>query len=251
MSETNHQYSENYDKLINLREEVYNCKACPLATTRTKVVFGNGNPDADLMIIGEGPGANEDTTGIPFVGRAGKLLTECLEECNISRKHVFIANVVKCRACIINKTTNKNRPPTDEEINLCTPWLEKQIEIIKPLVVLSLGAPSARFMLNRKDIAMTKERGIFYKSRFSDNVIPSLHPSYILRNMYKDGDGGKSLLIKDIKSAISKVSELKGQVTENSVIITPNEVQMNIQTESKIDENKTDTNLKNDPTFGF
>ncbi|MBR4748196.1 MAG: uracil-DNA glycosylase [Abditibacteriota bacterium] len=197
------------DMLARLREETLACHKCRLSSTRTKVVFGEGDPESPLVIVGEGPGATEDETGIPFVGKAGRLLTECLMECGIERKRVFICNVVKCRACIVGEKTIKNRPPEPDEIDSCKDWLLGQLAILQPMVILALGAPATRFLLGRQNVAMTKERGVFYESAFGIPVIPSLHPSYILRNQYKDGDGGKSLLVADIEAARKKVIELK------------------------------------------
>ena len=207
--------SEKYNLLSEIKEEVSSCRKCRLCETRQNTVFGEGNPDSRFLIIGEGPGATEDLTGSPFVGRAGKLLTDCLEICGISRNHVFIANILKCRACIIDGKINKNRPPARDEIESCTPWLKRQIEIINPLVILTLGAPASSSMLGYK-IAMTKERGKLFETAFGP-VIPALHPSYILRNMYRDGDGGKSLLISDIELAKSFILEQGGNMQDTPI----------------------------------
>lgn len=191
-----------------LRTQCVECTNCGLADTRRNVVFGEGNPNTPLMIIGEGPGQNEDATGRPFVGRAGALLDEALAACRIGRQHVFICNVLKCRACITENGRTRNRPPAPTEIDACTPWLERQIEVIKPLVILCLGAPSAKFVI-KKDFKMTQERGIFYPTRYARYAIAALHPAYILRQMGETYDGGKSLLIADIDAARKKVIEAK------------------------------------------
>ncbi len=207
--------SENIQQRIDeLRSQCVQCQQCGLAQTRTNVVFGEGNPESPLMIIGEGPGATEDATGRPFVGRAGKLLDEALAANRMSRKHVFIGNVVKCRACLIENERKRNRPPSTEEVDTCTPWLEKQIEIIKPLVILSLGAPSAKFII-KKDFRMTKERGIIYPTRFARCAIAALHPAYILRQAGQDYDGGKSLLIADIDLARRQVIKIRKEAETN------------------------------------
>lgn len=207
--------SENIQQQIDeLRSQCVQCQRCELAQTRTNVVFGEGNPESPLMIIGEGPGANEDATGRPFVGRAGKLLDEALAANRMSRKHVFIANVVKCRACLIENDRKRNRPPSTEEVETCTPWLQKQIEIIKPLVILSLGAPSAKFVI-KKDFRMTKERGIIYPTRFARCAIAALHPAYILRQAGQEYDGGKSLLIADIDAARRQVIKVRKEPESN------------------------------------
>lgn len=196
------------EALEQLRAECEQCTRCPLAETRRNVVFGEGNPEAPLMIVGEGPGETEDATGRPFVGRAGALLDEALAACKITRKHVYICNILKCRACIIENGSVRNRPPTSAEIEACTPWLERQIEIIRPLVILCLGAPAAKFII-KKDFKMTQERGIVYPTRFARYAIAALHPAYILRQMGESYDGGKSLLIADIETARRKVIEAK------------------------------------------
>lgn len=211
------------EKILELKSKIEVCTDCKLCKTRNKVVFGEGNPDSPLLIIGEGPGANEDNTGRPFVGRAGKLLDECLEECHLNRNRVFIANVIKCRACIISGKINKNRPPEKEEIEACNKWLREQIELINPKVILTLGAPSTKFILGREDIKMTKDRGKFYNTKYCDYVIPALHPSYILRNMYIDNDGGRSFLISDIQQAILKVRELNSTIKSGEMVTAEKE----------------------------
>lgn len=196
------------EQIEQLKTQCLDCSNCELANTRRNVVFGEGNPESPLMIIGEGPGMNEDATGRPFVGRAGALLDEALAACRIGRHHVFICNVLKCRACITENGRTRNRPPATDEIETCTPWLEKQIEIIKPVVILCLGAPSAKFVI-KKDFKMTQERGIFYPTKYARYAIAALHPAYILRQAGQSYDGGKSLLIADIEAARKKVIEAK------------------------------------------
>jgi DNA polymerase len=195
-------------QIEELRTRCIVCTKCGLADTRRNVVFGEGNPEAPLMIVGEGPGETEDATGRPFVGRAGALLDEALAACHIGRQRVFICNIVKCRACIIENGRASNRPPALNEIEACTPWLEKQIEIIRPLVILCLGAPSAKFII-KKDFKMVQQRGVFYPTRYARHAIAALHPAYILRQAGQTYDGGKSLLIADIEAARRKVVEAK------------------------------------------
>lgn len=195
--------SENIQQQIDeLRGKCLQCQQCDLAQTRTHVVFG------------EGPGATEDATGRPFVGRSGKLLDEALAANKMSRRHVFIGNVVKCRACLIENERKRNRPPSTQEIETCTPWLETQIGIIKPLVILCLGAPAAKFII-KKDFRMTKERGIIYPTRFARYAIAALHPAYILRQAGQEYDGGKSLLIADIDAARRQVIKARKEAETN------------------------------------
>ena len=191
-----------------LRRECVVCAKCHLSVTRRNVVFGEGNPESPLMIVGEGPGETEDKTGRPFVGRAGALLDEALAACKIGRQHVFICNVVKCRACIMENGSIRNRPPALPEIEACTPWLEKQIELIKPLVILSLGAPSAKFII-KKDFRMTQERGIVFPTRYARFAVAALHPAYILRQAGQPFEEGKAMLVADIETARKQVVEAK------------------------------------------
>jgi DNA polymerase len=193
-----------------LKQDALVCVKCELAHTRKNVVFGEGNPNTPLMIVGEGPGANEDATGRPFVGRAGALLDEALAECKIGRQHVYVCNIIKCRACIVENGSTRNRPPAPDEIAACTPWLEKQIEMIRPLVILCLGAPAAKFII-KKDFKMTQERGMFYPTPFARHAIAALHPAYILRQAGETYDGGKSLLIADIEAARKKVIQARNE----------------------------------------
>ena len=156
------------------KQEVSICNKCPLSQTRNNVVFGDGSENADLMIIGEAPGADEDRQGMPFVGRAGKLLTKMLEANGIKREEVFICNILKCRP-------PDNRNPVALEIETCTPYLDKQIEYIKPRFIFTLGNFATQFILKTKT-GITKLRGIPTEWRDGIIVIPTYHPSALLRN---------------------------------------------------------------------
>src|SRR5579872_4915922 len=146
------------ERLAALAAHASRCTACGLAATRNTVVFGEGNPEAPLMLIGEGPGQNEDATGRPFVGRSGALLDECLRENGILRKHVFVCNIIKCRACLIEGGRAKNRPPRADEVEACSQWLDQQLAIIEPLVIVCLGAPAANALIH-KNFHIMQERG--------------------------------------------------------------------------------------------
>ncbi len=184
------------------------CTSCDLAKTRTHVVFGEGNPEAPLMLIGEGPGQNEDATGRPFVGRAGVLLDECLRENGISRKHIYITNVVRCRACVLEAGRMKNRPPTPVETQACSQWLDTTIQIVQPLVILCLGAPSANTIIH-KGFRMMQERGQWFESRYTKYAMAALHPAYILRQEGEAYEAARRSLVSDIASARQKVIEAK------------------------------------------
>lgn len=161
--------------LAAVRDEALCCERCPLAQGRTTVVFGEGNPDADLMVIGEGPGHDEDLQGRPFVGRSGKLLDRLLfEEIGVARETVYIANVVKCRP-------PGNRDPLPLEIEACRPWLEAQVELIRPQVVLTLGNFSTKLLLQTTDgIRVTRGR-VYPWGATGAVLVPTYHPAFALR----------------------------------------------------------------------
>ncbi|OMH40857.1 uracil-DNA glycosylase [Desulfurobacterium indicum] len=174
------------DELEKLKEKVLKCKKCRLAETRHNVVFGEGNPKTNLMFIGEAPGEQEDLQGRPFVGRAGQLLTRFLNLFGIERERVYITNIVKCRP-------PKNRNPQPDEIKTCYPYLNKQIEIIKPKVILCLGAFAARTVLNLPEkTPISKIRGQEFKVK-DYIVIPTFHPAYLLRNRRGETDFQRDL----------------------------------------------------------
>ena len=163
-----------------LREAALLCVRCPhLARSRTQVVFGVGNPKAELMFVGEAPGADEDTQGEPFVGRAGQLLTKIIEAMGFRREDVYIANVLKCRPDMPTGISG-NRKPTPEEMKTCLPWLEKQIELVKPRVMVALGATALEGLLGATT-AVTKMRGRWLNFH-GIPVMPTYHPAYLLYN---------------------------------------------------------------------
>ncbi len=191
------------NNLDDLKKIALECKKCKLCITRKNVVFGEGNPKADLMFVGEGPGKTEDETGRPFVGKAGELLTKIIEKgIQIPRKEVYIANVVKCRPTVEMKG-EKDRPPDYEEVQSCSPFLIRQIELIMPKIIVALGNPASQFFLNTK-IGVTKLRGKVYYYK-SIPIIVTYHPSYVLRN---GGDQSplKRDVWEDIKLLLSLIS---------------------------------------------
>lgn len=160
-------------ELTALREQVAQCTLCRLSESRTQTVFSRGDPDAGLVFIGEGPGAEEDKQGLPFVGRSGQLLDRLVaEEIGLDRSRVFVVNVVKCRP-------PGNRDPKDDEIAACTPYLEAQLEITRPAVIVTLGNFATRFMLGTTE-GVTRLRGRAYP-RGSAVVVPTFHPAAALR----------------------------------------------------------------------
>ena len=173
----------NADKealLAPIRDRVAVCIKCPhLARTRTQTVFGVGNPDAELMFIGEAPGADEDARGEPFVGRAGQLLTKIIETMGFRRDEVYIANVLKCRPDM-PRGSSGNRPPTPEEMQTCLPYLAEQIAIIQPKVLVALGATAVEGLLGTRG-TMRDLRGKWHSHQETPLMI-TYHPSYLLRN---------------------------------------------------------------------
>ncbi len=196
------------EKLDRLAQEASICTRCPLAFTRQNVVFGEGNPKAPLVFVGEGPGENEDATGRPFVGRAGALLDQILKENGMSRKHIYICNILKCRASVVEGNRIVNRPPRLEEVNACRSWLEQQLAIIQPLVIVCLGAPAANVIIH-KNFRMTQERGQWFTSPYAPAAMATYHPAYVLRLQGEAYEIARSLLSADIASARLKVIELK------------------------------------------
>ena len=158
---------------------VRGCVRCPLHRTRRNTVFGEGDPNAKLMFVGEGPGGTEDATGRPFVGRAGDKLTEMIRAMGLERQQVYICNVVKCRAFLPGPPP-KDRPPQPEEAATCMPYLHRQIDIVRPSVIVTLGLSAMQYLLGSKQ-AMSRARGNWH-SWNGIPVMPTFHPSYILRN---------------------------------------------------------------------
>ena len=168
-------YSSADEALVALRTDIGDCTRCKLHTLgRKQIVFGVGNPNADLMFVGEAPGADEDIQGIPFVGRAGQLLTDIIEKgLKMPRADVYIANVIKCRP-------PGNRNPEPDEVETCEPFLFRQIDIIKPKVIVALGTFAARALLRTLD-PISRLRGRVYEYRGA-KLVPTFHPAYLLRN---------------------------------------------------------------------
>ena len=193
--------------LDELREQALCCTACPLSARRRNVVFGEGNPTSPLVLVGEGPGDQEDATGRPFVGRAGQLLDQALLEHGLTREHVYICNTVKCRACEWVNEKPINRAPTDVEAAACRQWLLPQLELIAPKVILCVGAPSARNLI-KKDFKITAERGRYFPCAYARTAIATLHPAYVLRQQSASNDGGYSLVVSDIGRAWATAQKL-------------------------------------------
>src|SRR6202795_424822 len=172
------------DNLLKIREDIGDCTRCKLHKTRNKIVFGDGNPTAQLVFIGEGPGADEDKQGLPFVGRAGKLLTQMIEAMGLQRQDVYICNVVKCRP-------PENRAPEPDEVTTCSPFLLRQLDTIAPKVIVCLGATAARTLLETSR-GISQLRGQWLEWR-KHKLMVTYHPAYLLRNPAAKGEVWKDL----------------------------------------------------------
>lgn len=178
--------------LEDLRAAIGDCRRCKLCTGRTNIVFGVGNPGARLMFVGEGPGRDEDLQGEPFVGRAGQLLTDIITKgIGLKREDVYIANVVKCRP-------PDNRNPEPDEVAACAPFLNKQIELVRPQIIVALGKFAVQSLLQSK-VPITKLRGNWQRYR-GIKLMPTFHPAYLLRN-----PADKKLVWEDIKKVIQEL----------------------------------------------
>jgi DNA polymerase len=176
-------------------QEVTGCTKCPLCENRTHTVFGEGDAQAKLMFIGEGPGENEDLTGRPFVGKAGQKLEEMIKAMGLSRESVYIANVVKCRP-------PGNRVPTAAEVSACTPYLHRQIEWIRPRVIVTLGLPATKHLLGL-NLPMGKMRGRWHEWR-GVALMPTYHPAYLLRSYTP---ANRRAVWEDLQQVMGKLAE--------------------------------------------
>jgi uracil-DNA glycosylase family 4 len=172
------------DTLERIREDLGECTRCRLHLQRNKIVFGAGNPRAELVFVGEGPGHDEDVQGLPFVGRAGKLLTQMIEAMGLTREQVYICNVVKCRP-------PENRKPEDEEVATCSPYLYRQLDVIAPKAIVCLGLTAAQALLKTKD-SISRFRGTWFDYR-NTKLLATYHPAYLLRNPAAKGEVWKDL----------------------------------------------------------
>jgi len=182
-------------RLAQIRAELGDCTRCRLHERRTNLVFGAGNPQARLMFVGEGPGADEDAKGEPFVGRAGQKLDEMLTAIGLARAQVYIANVVKCRP-------PGNREPLPDEVATCSPYLLAQIRAIRPRVIVALGGPAARTLLGVKQ-GITKVRGTWHEFE-GIPVMPTFHPAYLLRVYTVEN---RKAVFGDLKAARARMDE--------------------------------------------
>jgi uracil-DNA glycosylase family 4 len=194
------------ERLEELARQVAVCTKCDLSLSRTNTVFGSGDPFSPLMLVGEGPGENEDATGLPFVGRAGKLLDDILGAVDLTRRDVYLTNIVKCRAAVEEGGRMKNRQPRTGEIRACNPYLQGQIEAIRPKIILCLGGPAAKTIID-KDFRITKDRGKWYDLEGGVKAMATFHPAYVLRQRGEDLQNTKRLVWRDIQNVYAEYRE--------------------------------------------
>lgn len=200
------QIEEKREHLAALHQHVDACRRCQIGSTRTKVVCGVGNPASPLVVVGEGPGEKEDEQGEPFVGRAGELLTKMLAAIGLRRADVFITNTIKCRATTSEGGRLGNRAPSPEEMSNCREYLDRELAIVNPRVILALGAPAAKSFLGR-EFSITRQRGIWYAGPGGTDLIVTFHPAYILRQTGGEMNAVKKLVWSDLLAVRAKLDE--------------------------------------------
>jgi uracil-DNA glycosylase len=196
------------------------CRKCGIGATRRNAVYGEGDSCASLMVVGEGPGETEDKLGRPFVGRAGELLERMLLAIGLAREDVFICNTVKCRPTLDTGTRLANRPPTPDEMRNCRPYLDEQIEIIRPRVILALGAPAAKSFMGEK-FSISKQRGQWFEGPLGIPITATFHPAYILRLTGGAMTEVKRLVWNDLKQVRDRLQAVPDPAVEQQALFDP------------------------------
>lgn len=200
-------HSSNDEKLLQIKKRAGECIDCNLSKSRENVVFGSGDPNSKLAVIAEGPSAADNHTSFPFSGPAGNMLDEVLAANELTRAEIWLTNIIKCRAADQQQNGLKNRPPKIIEIKACSKWLDNELTIIRPFVILCLGSPAAKTLI-QSGFKITEERGIWFtETRYSPFAIATYNPAYVLR---QDGDNFMTLrttIIDDIGKAKKKLAE--------------------------------------------
>ena len=195
------------EQLAAVKEAAKSCQACPLWEIGTQTVFGVGPADARLMFIGEAPGAQEDRQGVPFVGPAGRLFDEALEQAGLARSEVYVTNVVKHRPWVAQNGRQKNRPPKQSEIKACRPWLDQELAIVRPSIICCLGAHAARAILG-KDFKITQQRGQWLAEHAGAAALATIHPSYVLIQPAESYESLRQTLFSDLRQVAERYRAL-------------------------------------------
>ena len=194
-------------QLAEVAQAAKQCQACPLWEIGTQTVFGNGPATARLMFVGEAPGAQEDRAGQPFVGPAGRLFDEALQQAGLDRAEIYVTNTVKHRPWVQQGPRQKNRPPKQSEINACRPWLREELRLIQPELIVCLGAVAAKELLG-KDFKLTQQRGQWHEGPNGAAVLATLHPSYVLIQPAETQERVRESFFGDIKAVAERYREL-------------------------------------------
>ncbi len=192
--------------LAGMRAAAAACRRCKIGYERRNNVYGEGDPCARLMLVGEGPGETEDLLGRPFVGRAGQLLDRMVAAIGLAREDVYICNTVKCRPTVPGPRGPRNRAPDAQEMENCRPFLDEQIDVIRPQVIVALGAPAAKSFLGR-DFQITRQRGRWYDGPLGIPLMVTFHPAYVLRQTGGELDAVKRLVWNDLKAVRDRLAE--------------------------------------------
>jgi uracil-DNA glycosylase len=195
------------ETLADVAARARGCQACPLWEIGTQTVFGVGPATARIMMIGEAPGEHEDREGVPFVGPAGRLLDRALATIGLERDEIYITNVVKHRPWVLQGGRRKNRAPKTSEIKACRPWLDAQLTLIQPQIVVCMGAPAARAILG-KDFRLTQQRGEWYSTPTIPHVLATLHPAYVLIQPPESREALRDVLFADMALVAARYREL-------------------------------------------
>ena len=199
----------NNEKLSHIRKRASECYDCNLSDFRKNVVFGSGDPNSKLAVIAEGPSAADNHTSFPFSGPAGNMLDEVLAANELTRADIWLTNIIKCRAADQHQNGLKNRPPKKSEIKACSKWLDYELTIIQPFVILCLGSPAAKTLI-QSGFKITEERGIWFTgTRYSPFAIATYNPAYVLRQEGVDFITLRSTIIDDIGKAKKKLAGAK------------------------------------------
>ncbi|HJR15599.1 MAG TPA: UdgX family uracil-DNA binding protein [Gemmatimonadales bacterium] len=198
--------------LQKLREASRGCRGCPLWVNATQTVFGEGSPTAEVMLVGEQPGDQEDRQGHPFVGPSGKLLDAALEQAGIDRSRVYVTNSVKhFKFVVIERGRRLHKKPNASEIRACHPWLQEEIRLLRPKVIVALGATAAQALLG-KQFRVTQHRGKPVSSELADAVIATVHPSAVLRARDPEREEARQEFFRDMKSVAAYIGGRKAKV---------------------------------------
>lgn len=199
-----------YGSLDEVRNAALSCTACPRTTTRQQVVFGAGNPNAAIMLIGEAPSSTDDRTGEPFTGPAGDLLDDLLREAGTDREDVWITNLVRCFAGRERDGRAENRPVRARELDACRVWLHLEIQYVNPTVIVAVGAPAARELIGA-DVKLADQRGRWFERSDGRSVIATYQPAYVMRLASIEDTGSqdraRSLVVTDLRAAVERASD--------------------------------------------